>query len=190
MIVNSSLQNSPAPSFARLNSTSRLHIIPNMTLTSPGSLIKWTFAAKFNHNGRDNKWPEMQIWRRVNEAEMRYRKVAGTSMEPRHTGYLNVFEYNLVENPIKVESGDVLGIYEPNSEAQYSLEFLADSEISTTAAKTNYIMYGVNRLRVKEYNITDKHVERLLVPMVFAHIQGTSQRALLMQYNFVAVYRI
>ena len=169
-MIISSLQSDQAPKFERLNDASRLHIIPNMTFTSLGMLTKWTFAAKFNHDGVADSWPELQIWRR--ESENRYTKNNGSSMEPRHTGYLNVFEYDLTENAIEVRAGDVFGIYQPASGAQYLFEFLAVND--DYMAPTNYIMHGVDP-SMEEFNILDVQEERPLHPLVFAQITGITE---------------
>ena len=93
-------------------------------------------------------------------------------MEPRHTGYLNVFEYDLTENPIEVQAGDVFGVYQPASGAQYLFEFLAVND--DNMAPTNYIMHGVDTT-VEEFKILDVQEERPLHPLVFAQISGITE---------------
>ena len=173
-IVDSSLlQYNKTAKFTRLNDASHLHIVRNMTITSPGLLTKWTFAAKFNNKVKTDNWPELQIWRRYKNDDTRYKKVAGTSVKPRHTGYLNVFEYDLSDDPIKVETGDVFGVYQPrNTKAQYSLQFLTAND-GSEAAPINYIINAVNPLLLEEVNISDRLEERSLLPLVFAEIKGT-----------------
>ena len=174
-IVQNSLQSDKAPMFDELNDTqsNRLHIIPDMTLTSTGLLTKWTFAAKFNHNidgEAESSWPELQIWRKSRESGNQYTKISGSSMEPRPTGYLNVFEYDLSEHPVEVKAGDVLGVYQPGLEdAQYTLGFVAAG--NSIDAPTNYIVHDVDSSK-QNFNIVDKHEERSLLPLVFAQIQG------------------
>ena len=124
MIINSSIRHNKTAVFEKLIGTDQLHIIPNMTITASGELTKWIFAANFNHDGESATWPELQIWRRFGESGMQYRKIIGTSMRPRGTGYLNVFEYDLSEHPTEVKAGDVLGVYQPGPEAQYHIEFV------------------------------------------------------------------
>jgi hypothetical protein len=147
-----------------------------MMIATSGLLTKWTFAAKFNHNGKEGgeSWPELQIWRKFGESRTQYTKISGTSMEPRPVnGYLNVFEYDLSEHPIEVKMGDVLGVYQSNLEdAQYLLGFLAESsDDGIIDISTNYIMYGVDSLTIQEFNIIGKD-EQLLLPLIFAQIQG------------------
>ena len=170
MIVNSSLlQYNETPKFERLSETGHVHIVTNMTITSSGLLTKWIFAAKFNNEVKAENWPELQIWRQYQHESTRYNKVAGTSMKPIHTEHLNVFEYDLSNDPIKVESGDIFGVYQPGTEAQYSVQFLAVN-YSGAAAPINYIINAVNP---EDIDITERQEERSLVPLVFAEIKGT-----------------
>ena len=92
-------------------------------------------------------------------------------MEPRQTtGYLNVYEYDLSEHPIEIKAGDVLGVYQPNSEdAQYTLGFL--SEGSSIDIPTKNIMYNVDS-STEDFDIVEEHEELSMLPLVFAQIQG------------------
>ena len=169
IIINSSLlQYNQLPMFERSNETGLMFIVTNMTLTAPGLLTKWTFATKYNHNVKAENWPELQIWKKYKNDETRYTKVAGTSMKPRRTGYLNVFEYDLSYDPIKVESG----VYQPGADAQYSLQFLVANE-GGVVAPINYVYITSNSLLLENIDITERHEERSLVPLVFAEIKGT-----------------
>lgn len=168
--------------------SSRQHIIPSMMIATSGLLTKWMFAARFNHNGEEGSWPELQIWRKSSESGTQYTKISGTSMEPRPiTGYLNVYEYDLSKNPIEVKAGDVLGIYQPDLEdTQYMLGFLADSSVDDNIidVSTNYIMYDVD-LPMQEVNIMDRGVQSQdLLPLIFAEIQGKRSITVpIIQYN-------
>ena len=161
------------PVFDQLSGThsSRLHVIPNMMIATSGLLTKWTFAAKFKHDGEEGSWPELQIWRKSSESANQYTKIGETSMEPRPvSGYLNVFEYDLSEHPIEVKAGDVLGVYQPDLEdAQYMLGLLAEG--SDIEIPTNYIVYDVDS-SIEEFNIINEHEEHFLLPLIFAQIQG------------------
>ena len=170
--------------------SSRLQIIPSMIISTSGLLTKWTFAAKFNHNGQEEEqsWPELQIWRKsAAESATQYTKISGIRMEPRPVpGYLNVFEYDLSDNPTEVKAGDVLGVYQSDLEdAQYTLGFLADSSGSDIIIDitTNYIMYDVDST-IQEFDIIDKD-EQLLLPLIFAQIQGKSNN----KENYSVTYK-
>ena len=99
-------------------------IIPNMTFTSSGSGVRWTFAAQYNASA--TQYPELQVWRENTTG--RYVKVGSTvNMEPIQTAYLNVYEY-VLDPPLQVLAGDVLGIYQPSSIiSRVQLLFLSDS---------------------------------------------------------------
>ena len=67
-------------------------IIPNITFTRSGSVVRWTFAARYRASA--TQYPELQVWRENTTG--RYVKVASTgNMEPAETAYLNVYEYVL-----------------------------------------------------------------------------------------------
>ena len=72
----------------------------SIPLNDSGSLIKFIIAAKFNHNDPSG-WPILQIRRRGNVTAM-------TQLEPRPTGYLNVFEFEPLSADI--QPGDVVCI--------------------------------------------------------------------------------
>ena len=99
-------------------------IIPNMTFTSSGSVVRWSFAAQYNASA--TQYPELQVWRENTTG--RYVKVASIgNMEPIQTGYLNVYEY-VLDPPLQVLGGDVLGIYQPAfRNSRVKLLFLSDS---------------------------------------------------------------
>ena len=99
-------------------------IIPNMTFTSSGSVVRWTFVARYRASA--TQYPELQVWRENTTGT--YVKVNNTSnMEPAQTPYLNVYEY-VLDSPLQVLAGDVLGIYQPsNRNSRLQLSFLFDS---------------------------------------------------------------
>ena len=85
-------------------------IIPNMTFTSSGSVVRWTFVARYNASA--TQYPELQVWRENTTGT--YVKVGSTdNMESIQTAYLNVYEY-VLDPPLQVLAGDVLGIYQPS----------------------------------------------------------------------------
>ena len=65
---------------------------------------------------------------------------------------------------IEVNVGDVLGVYQPNSEdAQYTLGFL--SEGNNIDIPTDYIMYDVDP-STRNFDIVDEHEELSMLPLV------------------------
>ena len=137
--------------FADTNQDNQQLIIPDMTFTSSGSVVRWTFAAQYNASA--THYPELQVWRETITG--RYVKVGNTdNMEPIQTAYLNVYEY-VLDPPLQVLAGDVLGIYQPSSRNScVHLLFLSDSnhvnwytEVSTpqnsfmvNGSKTNNVL--------------------------------------------------
>ena len=99
-------------------------IIPNMAFTSSGSVVRWTFAAQYRASA--TQYPELQVWRENTTGT--YVKVGSTgNMEPAQTAYLNVYEH-VLDPPLQVLAGDVLGIYQPSSRnSRVQLLFLSDS---------------------------------------------------------------
>ena len=101
-------------------------IIPNMTFTSSGSVVRWTFAARYRASA--TQYPELQVWRENTAGT--YVKVGSTvNMEPIQTAYLNVYEY-VLDPPLQVLTGDVLGIHQPSSRnSRVQLLFFSDSNL-------------------------------------------------------------
>ena len=99
-------------------------IIPNMTFTRSGSVVRWTFAARYRASA--TQYPELQVWRENTTGT--YVKVGSTvNMEAIQTAYLNVYEY-VLDPPRQVLAGDVLGIYQPSStNSRVQLLFMSDS---------------------------------------------------------------
>ena len=109
--------------FAGTNQDNQQLIIPNMTFTSSGSVVRWTFVAQYRESA--TQYPELQVWRENTTGT--YVKVGSTgNMEPAQTAYLNVYEY-VLDPPLQVLAGDVLGIYQPSSSnSRVDLLFLSD----------------------------------------------------------------
>ena len=110
--------------FADTNQESQQLIIPGMTFTSSGSVVRWTFAAQYSASA--TQYPELQVWRE--NITGTYVRVGSTvNMDPIQTAYLNVYEY-VLDPPLQVLAGDVLGIYQPSSRnGRVHLLFLSDS---------------------------------------------------------------
>ena len=99
-------------------------IIQNMTFTRSGSLVRWTFAAQYNASA--TQYPELQVWRE-NTTGTYVKRESTDNMEPVQTPYLNVYEH-VLNPPLQVLPGDVLGIYQPSSRnSRLHLLFLLES---------------------------------------------------------------
>ena len=86
------------------------HIIPDMSFTSDGTLMRWRFAAEDRGTNKRTMYPEFQIWRGDGSSYTRVNTTAG--MQPTVTDHLNVYEYVLAD-PWPVQDGDILGIFLP-----------------------------------------------------------------------------
>ena len=128
MIIKA-LQNNQTSNSLFFSRDDQQYVTPNTAFISNGILTKWTFAARFNHS--NTKLPELQIWRKLSRNN--FTKVHSISMEPRRTGYLNVFELDLSQahefEHIDIRAGDVFGVHQPREdEARYSLAFIQSQD--------------------------------------------------------------
>ena len=119
-------------------------IIPNTTFTRNGSVVRWTFAARYRASA--TQYTELQVWRENTTGT--YVKVGNTSnMEPNQTAYLNVYEY-VLNPPLQVLAGDVLGIHQPSSaNSRVQLLFLRNSSyvnwyITATRPQDSFMVAG------------------------------------------------
>ena len=78
--------------------------------TKPGYLIRVTIAAKFNYTIPFG-WPALQVRRQTNSTNGSYTSIYITQREPRPTGYLNVFEYDLSDNAFEVQPGERIRLF-------------------------------------------------------------------------------
>ena len=96
----------------------------SVPINESGLLVKFFIAAKFDH-AIPSGWPVLQIRRRVYTNNFSY-LVYNTATEPRHIGYLNVFEYDVKNMTFDVQRGDVIQVFWPrdtNIERHYSLAY-------------------------------------------------------------------
>ena len=84
------------------------HPAMSMTVGKVGPLRKIVIAARFNISVAVG-WPELQIIRTVSDE---IPKVAFTTnaTEPKPTGYLNLYEYDLVAKNFDIQDGDTVNI--------------------------------------------------------------------------------
>ena len=140
--------------FADTNQESQQLIIPGMTFTSSGSVVRWTFAAQYSASA--TQYPELQVWRENTTGT--YVKVGSTgNMEPTQTAYLNVYEY-VLDPPLQVLAGDVFGIYQPSSrDSRVHLLFLTDS---------NHVNWYTNASRPQDSFMVDDPQTNNALPLV------------------------
>ena len=105
--------------------------IQTMAINESGLLEKFFIAAKFNRT-IPSGWPVLQIRRRIHTNDSSYfSQVFSTTMEPRSTGYLNVFEYDVQNMQFDVQYNDSIRVFWPEdtevSRRRYSLAYFRDS---------------------------------------------------------------
>ena len=138
-------------------------IISNMTFTSSGSVVRWTFVAQYNASA--TQYPELQVWRE--NTTDKYVKVGNTSnMEPNQTAYLNVYEY-VLDPHLQVLAGDVLGIYQPsNRNSRVQLLFLSDF---------NYVNWYIEVLEPQDTFMVAASEENNALPLVAVYFETESE---------------
>ena len=110
---------------------SRVANVQSMPISESGSLVKFFVATKFDHT-IPSGWPVLQIRRRIHTiiSSSYFRVVFSTTMEPRPTGYLNVFEYDVQNMAFNVQHNDSIRVFWPrntNVLRRYSLAYFRDS---------------------------------------------------------------
>ena len=82
-------------------------IVPDTTFTCNGSILSWTFGARWE--GNSETFTELQIWRSSGDGS--YTKVGSTTImtEASATG---LYQYPL-SSPLPFQAGDILGYFQP-----------------------------------------------------------------------------
>ena len=138
-------------------------IIPNMTFTRSGSVVRWTFVARYRASA--TQYPELQVWRENTTGT--YVKVGSTgNMEPIQTAYLNVYEY-VLDPPLQVLAGDMLGIYQPSStNSRVQLLFLSDS---------NHVNWYTEVSRPQDFFVVTGSLINNVLPLVAVSFESESE---------------
>ena len=100
-------------------------IVPDTTFTCNGSILSWTFGARWE--GNTPALTELQIWRSSGDGS--YDKVGSTTIitEENTTG---LYQYPL-SSPLPFQAGDILGYYQPApSTSQLGLRY---EEVTTNS---------------------------------------------------------
>lgn len=134
---------------ALITDFNRLNIVPTLQFPKSGKIVKFTFSGQFlpltGSNSRE-LYPEIQVWRlSQNKSDPQssgdnYIKLAsiGNQTAPRFSGYINVYEF-VLETPLPVEEGDVLGYYQPPSSSSLMGLVAVNNERTD-----NYYLFGQN----------------------------------------------
>lgn len=87
-------------------------LFPNMEFTCSGNITQWTFVARDTGIEQTTYHPSLQIWRQVDQNS--YTNPVHTSLfvsyESKERDNVHVLT---LEPPLRVEEGDILGIYQP-----------------------------------------------------------------------------
>ena len=109
MIVQShEMISQPLPSVRLFSFPGPSQLAMSAPLTQSGQLKKMVIAARFNASVQDGGWPELQIIREFESSVMS--SVIFIDSEPKPTGYLNFYEYDLTETNFDIQVGDRLNI--------------------------------------------------------------------------------
>ena len=90
-------------------------IIPGISFTCAGTITEWIFVAERNTGGGRNRYPELQVWRLLQNSVSTYNLVHSVAVSPQSTSQRNVYIHTLLST-IQYQPGDVLGIYYPPSD--------------------------------------------------------------------------
>ena len=100
-----------------------------MSVNQFGPLKKIIIAARFNIN-MPVGWPEMQIMQRASNGHMPMVAFTTNATEPKPTGYLNLYEYNLEETMLHIKPGDTLDIHDSYQSSRFSLAYYSNGTFS------------------------------------------------------------
>ena len=82
-------------------------IVPDTTFTCNGSILSWTFGARWE--GNPETFTELQIWR--SSGDESYTKVGSTTIMTEESA-TELYQYPL-SSPLPFQAGDILGYFQP-----------------------------------------------------------------------------
>lgn len=91
-------------------------VIPEISFTCAGTISQWRFVAERISGGGRNRYPELQVWRPQQDSPQIYALVQSVTVSPQSTAQSNVYTHTMA-SPIHYQTGDVLGLYQPLSDA-------------------------------------------------------------------------
>ena len=93
-------------------------IVPDTTFTCNGSILSWTFGARWE--GKSETFTELQIWRSSGDGS--YTKVGSTTIMTEKSA-TELYQYPL-SSPLPFQAGDILGYFQPaTSTSQLGLRY-------------------------------------------------------------------
>ena len=126
----------------------RQQINPGMRFTCDGFITKWIIGGEIQDDDENNIYPELQVWREV--ADNTYKKINGTriSVPASSNRRNNVIVFHNFQ-PVPVESGDVLGMFVPQS-GKERVTLMSEE----TNSPTNYFV-PVGDTETSPFNLID-----------------------------------
>ena len=108
-------------------------IVPGIVFLCSGAVLNFTVAAlKYQVSLTRMVYPELQIWRQVDDVEWVKVEAAGREAAIVTTEHLNVYSYVPVP-PLPFQPGDILGLYQP-----YSLASVLQFYLEANTGPENY----------------------------------------------------
>lgn len=109
----------------------KYQVVPQFVIKYSGLLSRWVFAARLSTTLLAQNTLQLQVWRKTDNMFLDTLKlVHSTSLqqEPSRGSSLGTYEY-ILETPVEVEAGDILGFYQPTSnDSQLSLVLLNNTD--------------------------------------------------------------
>ena len=128
-----------------------------------GKVTEWIFAAEWG--GDEMKYPELQIWRPESPGSTVYNKIHSTTVTALSNS-INFIYTHILNEPINVVSGDILGVYQPEGrKSKLALYFYETDDLAYQYYYKDKIDQSIDQLDVS--NAKDDKTE---IPLVTAVI--------------------
>ena len=114
-------------------------LIPNVNFTCNGTITSLLIGATYRTGGRDrDRYPEVQVWR-INPEGTLYTRQGSGEIRLAEGAFSpdGVLQYNLT-TPISFQSGDVLGVYQPEESYSIVTLFYSSDASATTLRIGDY----------------------------------------------------
>ena len=105
--IDAVLDNYAANFFRSFSDSSVQVIVPDTTFTCNGSILSWTFGARWE--GNSETFTELQIWRSSGDGS--YTKIGSTTIMTEESA-TELYQYPL-SSPLSFQAGDILGYFQP-----------------------------------------------------------------------------
>ena len=126
---------------------------PDTTFTCNGSILSWTFGARWE--GNSETFTELQIWRSSGDGS--YTKVGSTTIMTEESA-TELYQYPL-SSPLPFQAGDILGFFQPATSTS-QLGLLYEGVTATT-----YQVFSLSS-PASQFNIATAIFENRIQPLV------------------------